>query len=78
MREDKGIKEKKLNVCLLGASFNTGNMGVSALAESSIKCVLNHWPNARVTIIAGDDPRQKRRRDIMGRLITVRQFRVRF
>ena len=45
-----GVKEA-MNVCLLGASFETGNLGVNALAESSIKCVLARWPNATVTLL---------------------------
>ena len=36
---------------LLGASFDTGNMGVSALAESSIKCILHRWPDAEVALL---------------------------
>jgi len=42
---DNGIK-----VCLLGASFDTGNLGVSALAESSIKLIRRRWPNARIIL----------------------------
>ena len=38
-------------IALLGASFSTGNLGVGALAESSIKCVLHRWPGATVVII---------------------------
>ncbi|MDM7987077.1 MAG: polysaccharide pyruvyl transferase family protein [Smithella sp.] len=39
---------KKIKVLLLGASFETGNLGVSALAESSLKCILQRWPGAEV------------------------------
>lgn len=38
-------------ICLLGASFDTGNLGVSALAWSSIKCILHRWPQAEVYIL---------------------------
>ena len=41
----------KYKVCLLGATFDTGNLGVSALAESSIKVILNRWPEAEVTLL---------------------------
>jgi polysaccharide pyruvyl transferase WcaK-like protein len=52
--------EKRLTrVLLLGASFDTGNLGVSALAESSIKIILNKWPNAEVILLgSGYKPQQ--------------------
>jgi len=34
--------------CILGASFGTGNLGVSALAASTVASVLSSFPNARV------------------------------
>lgn len=37
-----------MKICLLGASFDTGNMGVNALAESTIKCILHRWPDAEI------------------------------
>ena len=39
-------------IVLLGASFSTGNLGVSALAWSSIKIIRARWPDARI-ILAG-------------------------
>lgn len=45
--------EKVINikrVVILGASFDTGNLGVSALAWSSIKLILRRWPDAEVSI----------------------------
>ena len=38
-------------ICLLGASFNTGNLGVNALAWSSIKLILTQWPQAEVVLL---------------------------
>jgi len=49
--ERSKTEKKNMNICLLGASFDTGNMGVSALAESSIKVILNRWPDAKVTLL---------------------------
>lgn len=43
--------ERKCRIGLLGASFDTGNMGVGALAESSVKCILHRWPDAEVTLL---------------------------
>jgi len=46
-------------VCLLGASFDTGNLGVNALAESSLKCILHRWPGAEIMLFAsGYEPGQ--------------------
>lgn len=38
----------------MGASFDTGNLGFSALTESAIKCLLHRWPSASI-ILAGTD-----------------------
>lgn len=38
-------------VALLGASFDTGNLGVSALAEGAVRAVLCRWPDADVCIV---------------------------
>ena len=43
------INQKKLVV--LGASFNTGNLGVSALAWSSLKLLRKKWPNAEIALL---------------------------
>jgi len=40
-----------MKICLLGASFDTCNMGVSALAESSIKCIHHRWPQAEIVLL---------------------------
>lgn len=38
-------------VCLLGATFATGNMGVNALAIGAIKCIVQNWPRAEVALL---------------------------
>lgn len=43
----------KLQIILIGASFETGNLGVSALAWSSINLLMNRWPNAEFMILSG-------------------------
>ena len=50
MSQKNTIDKRNTKICLLGVSFGTGNMGVSALAESSIKIILNRWPDAEVTL----------------------------
>src|SRR5258708_6142749 len=37
-----------ITVCILGATFNTPNLGVSVLAAGAIRCVLESYPNARI------------------------------
>jgi polysaccharide pyruvyl transferase WcaK-like protein len=44
------MKQKFPKIWVLGASFETLNMGVNALAESSIKCIFTHWPHANITL----------------------------
>ncbi len=44
-------EEKGMRVGLLGATFDTGNMGVSALAAGAIKCILNAYPHAQVFLL---------------------------
>ena len=78
MPEQLLAKEKAPKICLLGASFDTGNLGVSALAESSIKCILNRWPDAEITLLASGDADQKRRLRVMGKDIEVRELPIRF
>ncbi len=41
-------------VCLLGASLDTGNMGVSALAASLIKLVLRSRPESNICLLIGN------------------------
>jgi polysaccharide pyruvyl transferase WcaK-like protein len=40
-----------MRVCLLGATFNTGNMGVSALTAGSIKAIIRHNPKAEIILL---------------------------
>lgn len=38
-------------ICILGATFNTQNMGVGALTASTIRCILQKFPNAEVYLL---------------------------
>ncbi|RKZ77435.1 MAG: hypothetical protein DRQ57_00310 [Gammaproteobacteria bacterium] len=49
------MKENFPKIWVLGASYDTSNMGVNALAESSIKCIFTHWPHANVTLRTRED-----------------------
>jgi len=41
----------RIRIGLIGASFETGNMGVGALAAGAIKCIHNQWPDAEIFIL---------------------------
>lgn len=45
------------SIGLLGASFDTGNLGVSALADASIKLLLERWPNSKIISVGGYEPK---------------------
>ncbi len=47
-------KDKPFNVCIYGASLDTGNMGVSALAASVFKLIQHFGPDARVSLLIGN------------------------
>ena len=72
------LEKRNMKVCLLGASFDTGNMGVSALAESSIKIILNQWPDAEVTLLGTGSARSSRTLRISGREVRLNLLDLRF
>jgi hypothetical protein len=47
-------KNKELQIGIFGVSFDTGNMGVSALASSLIGQILNQNNNAKVYLLIGN------------------------
>lgn len=78
MPERKDIEETNIKVGLLGASFDTGNLGVSALAESSIKVILNRWPNAEIILLGSGYVPGQHRLFLMGEEIFIRTLPIRF
>jgi colanic acid/amylovoran biosynthesis protein len=48
---DSHSPRNKKRVVILGASFDTGNLGVNALAWSSMKALRVKWPDARITLV---------------------------
>lgn len=74
----KAQNNKRHSICLLGTSFDTGNMGVSALAESSIKCILNKWPEAEVILLGGGQSVGEHRQKVMDKEFRVRSVPIRF
>jgi colanic acid/amylovoran biosynthesis protein len=56
-------------VCLMGASFDTGNQGVSALAASLVELISGIRPDARISFFIGARSSDKREIEISGRKI---------
>jgi polysaccharide pyruvyl transferase WcaK-like protein len=67
-----------VRVGLLGASFDTGNLGVNALAESSIKCILHRWPDATVHLLASGRTCKQYTLEIDNQTIQVENLPIRF
>jgi polysaccharide pyruvyl transferase WcaK-like protein len=65
-------------ICLLGASFDTGNLGVNALAESTIKVLLHKWPDAEIVLLGNGYEPAEVTLPLMGREVVLRAQPVRF
>jgi len=71
-------EKENMKICLLGASFDTGNLGVNALAESSIKIILKRWPDAEIVLLGTGSSDGEYCLKLSGREIRVRIERMRF
>lgn len=78
MFERSKTEKKNMQICLLGASFDTGNMGVSALAESSIKVILNRWPDAKVKLLGAGLKEGEHHLKLSNRDILISVLHIRF
>lgn len=45
------MSHKSPKICVFGAAFDTGNMGVSALAAGTLKCILHRFPDAEIILL---------------------------
>ncbi len=73
-----GAQKQGPCVCLLGASFDTGNLGVSALAESSVRCILARWPEARVVLLASSREQGWHQLSLGDRTVALQKAPIRF
>ncbi len=64
-------------ICLLGASLDSGNMGVSALANASVKCILHRWPQAEITLLGNSRSSNSHCLRINGKEVRVREVPLR-
>ncbi|MEN6383759.1 MAG: polysaccharide pyruvyl transferase family protein [Phycisphaerales bacterium] len=69
---------KVKTVCLLGASFDTGNLGVSALAWSSIRLIMSRWPQAEVVLLGVGKKVGLSKLQIEDKKITVKTVPIRY
>ncbi|HUN55339.1 MAG TPA: polysaccharide pyruvyl transferase family protein [Smithella sp.] len=65
------------NVCIMGASLTTGNMGVSALAASLIKLILTARPDASITFFIEERSSTPQEIESGGRKIRIQVTNIR-
>ncbi|MGH7495320.1 MAG: polysaccharide pyruvyl transferase family protein [bacterium] len=67
-----------MKVCLLGATFATHNMGVSALTAGAIQVILHRFPDAEIALL--DYGKQSSRYDLQagGRTVPIQLINMRF
>jgi polysaccharide pyruvyl transferase WcaK-like protein len=63
-------------IWLLGASLETTNMGLSALAESTLKCIFTRWSDAEVMIPTHNQDTQPQILHIMQREIPIQRMEL--
>ncbi|WP_446744381.1 polysaccharide pyruvyl transferase family protein [Silvibacterium acidisoli] len=66
------------SIGLIGASFETGNMGVGALAAGAIRCIHRQWPTADIFILDYARVSSKRSMRLDGEAIEVPLHNMRF
>lgn len=66
------------SIALIGASFETGNLGVGALAWSCLKLILNHWPGADVCCLGSGLEVDRKAVQIDGHRTQVAVYPIRF
>jgi len=71
-------KDNSIKICLLGPSFGTGNLGVDALVEASIKVIVNRWPDAEVTLLGSGWVDCEHKLMLFGREVRVKGMPIRF
>jgi polysaccharide pyruvyl transferase WcaK-like protein len=65
------------NVCILGASLTTGNMGVSALAASLVKLMLTARPDASITFFIAERSSKPQVIELSGKKISIKVANIR-
>jgi colanic acid/amylovoran biosynthesis protein len=76
--ENSFAVHKSVKIGLLGAAFDTGNMGVGALAESAIKCILNRWPEVEITLLDSGPIVGEKKLRIGDKILCIKKLPIRF
>jgi len=76
--ENSFAVHKSVKIGLLGAAFDTGNMGVGALAESAIRCILNRWPEAEITLLDSGPIVGEKKLRIGDNILCIKKLPIRF
>jgi len=69
---------EQIRVCLIGATFSTKNMGVSALTAGAIKCVLHNYPNAQIYLLDYGREKQIYEFNHLGKVAKIELINLRF
>ena len=72
------LDAKPIRVGILGATFETGNMGLGALAAGTVQCIRYEYPNADVFLMDYLHEETARRVRIDGEYLTVPLLNIRF
>jgi colanic acid/amylovoran biosynthesis protein len=72
------MSNEPVKMCILGAAFNTANMGVSVLAAGALRCVLHRFPQARVMQLDYERKGYDFQFGYDGRPVEVRFLNIRF
>jgi colanic acid/amylovoran biosynthesis protein len=64
-------ENERIRVCLMGAPFDTNNRGVSALASSLVRLVVEATPGARISIFMGNPSSYTKEVNFAGKEVSV-------
>lgn len=67
-----------VRIGLLGASLETGNLGVNALASGAITCLLHRWPSADIFLLDYAKQENISAIQVGGRQVFIRLVNIRF
>ncbi len=70
--------DKKPKVVLLGATLDTGNLGVSALTAGAIRCIFEQYPEAEVSLLDYAEAPSVRNLIVRGQPVSVSVVNIRF
>lgn len=77
-RKTPDTSPSPVKICVLGASFDTGNLGVNALAESALCLLLHRWPQAEIVLLGSARDPEQFSKVIAGREVRIHSVPIRF